>query len=213
MMKRQLGVGIPMAFQFSIIAIGSIIMQTALNTFGSKMVAAFTAANKIEQFSTQAFTALGAGIATYAAQNMGAGRLDRVKKGALTGTVIGCTYALIASTVLVLFGKNLTGLFVSENLAEITGLVDTYLKAVVIFFIPLNFIFVYRNTLQGMGYGMMPVLGGVCELLSRSAAAMVGAALGSYTVVCFAQAAAWISSGIFLFAAYLVIMRKIKRKK
>lgn len=213
MAKRQMGVGLPMAFQFSIIAIGSIIMQTALNTFGSTMVAAFTAANKIEQFATQAFSALGAGIATYSAQNMGAGRLDRVKKGAITGTVIGCSYAVVATTVLVLFGKNLTALFVSENLAEITALVDTYLKAVVIFFIPLNFIFVYRNTLQGMGYAAMPVLGGIMELMCRSAAAIAGALLGSYMLVCFAQAAAWIGSGVFLFIAYLVVMRKIESKR
>lgn len=202
-----------MAFQFSIIAIGSIIMQTALNTFGSTMVAAFTAANKIEQFATQAFSALGAGIATYAAQNMGAGKLDRVKKGAVTGTIIGCTYAIAATTVLVLYGKNLTALFVSENLAEITALVDTYLKAVVIFFVPLNFIFVYRNTLQGMGYALMPVVGGIMELLCRSAAAIAGALLGSYMIVCFAQAAAWIGSGVFLFIAYLVVMKKISVKK
>lgn len=209
---NQVKVGIPMALQFSITAIGSIIMQSCLNIFGSVTVAAFTAASKAEQFASQAFMALGTCMATYCAQNTGARDLPRLKRGCFIGTVAGCVYAVVVGLVIVLFGKYTTGLFVSDNLDEITALVDVYMKCVGGFFIPLNFIFIYRNALQGMGYGFLPMCAGIAELAGRGIVAVIGAHMHSYLVVCLSHAAAWICAGALLFVVYLIVIRRAERE-
>ena len=205
---NQIKVGVPMALQFSITAIGSIIMQSCLNIFGSVTVAAFTAASKIEQLATQAFVAIGTCMATYCAQNTGARDIYRLKRGCFIGTVSGCVYAVVVGLVLMFFGKHITGLFVSDNLEEITGLVDIYMKCVGGFFIPLSFIFIYRNALQGMGYGFLPMCAGIAELVGRGIVAVIGANIGSYLVVCLSHAAAWICAGALLFIVYVTVIRK-----
>ena len=208
---NQIRVGIPMALQFSITAIGSIIMQSCLNIFGSVTVAAFTAASKVEQLATQAFMAIGTCMATYCAQNTGARDIKRLKRGYFIGTVSGCVYAVVVGVGLIFFGKYLAALFVSDNLDEITGLVDTYMKCVGGFFIPLNFIFIFRNGLQGMGYGFLPMTAGIAELIGRGIVAVIGAKLGSYLIVCLSHAAAWICAGLLLLVLYIVIIRRIEK--
>lgn len=210
--KIQIRVGIPMALQFSITAIGSVIMQSCLNIFGSITVAAFTAASKVEQLATQAFMAIGTCMATYCAQNTGARNVKRLKRGYFIGIVSGCIYAVAVGAVLAIWGKYMAALFVSDNLDEITGLVDIYMKCVAGFFIPLNFIFIFRNGLQGMGYGLLPMSAGIAELAGRGIVAVIGAKIGSYTVVCLSHAAAWICAGLLLVILYLIVIRKTERE-
>ena len=173
LVKIQLGVGLPMALQYSITAIGSMMMQSALNILGSLVIAGFTAGSKIEQLVTQAYVALGTTMATYCAQNMGAGKVDRIRKGFKSSTMIGIVYSLIAGALIMTVGKYLTPLFLSENVTEIMGYVDTYLKCVAAFFIPLTIVNVYRNGIQGMGYGLLPMMAGVAELIGRGVVAIV----------------------------------------
>ena len=122
--RWQMKIGFPMAFQYSITAIGTIVVQASLNILGSVAVAGFSAANKIEQLFNQAYVALGTTMATYCAQNMGAGELDRIRKGFRSGNGIGIIYAVVTGAVVFFAGKYMTGLFVSENVGVITNYVD-----------------------------------------------------------------------------------------
>lgn len=206
--KHQMRIGFPMAFQYSITAIGTIIVQTALNSLGSVAAAGFAAASKIEQIVTQAYIALGTTMATYCAQNMGARKTERVRKGFRAAVGMGTVYA-VATGVLVAFGgKYVTPLFVSSNIDVIMGYVDTYLKCAGIFFIPLMIVNVYRNGIQGMGYGILPMTAGIAELAGRSGAAAVGTYLGSFTGICLANPTAWVLAGALLLGMYAWIMKR-----
>lgn len=206
--KWQLKIGIPMALQFSITAVGTIVVQSALNILGSVAVAGFAAANKIEQIVTQAYVAIGTTMATYCAQNTGARKLDRVKAGFCSAAWIGMVYAVITGAVIIFAGKYMTVLFVSENVKEITAYVDIYLKCVGLSFIPLVFVNVFRNGIQGMGFGMLPMLAGVAELIGRSAAALTASHYGSYAGICLASPAAWLLAGALLVCMYFFIMKR-----
>ncbi len=153
--KLQLGLGLPMALQYSITAIGTIMVQSALNSLGSTLVAAFTAASKIEQVVTQAYVALGTAMATFCAQNMGAGKISRIRRGFKDATLMGIVYSLFAALLVVTVGKYMTYLFISEEIETILPSVDIYLKCVAAFFIPLTVVNLYRNGLQGMGFGFL----------------------------------------------------------
>ena len=136
LLKNQIAIGIPMALQYSITAIGTMMVQSSLNILGSTLVARFryTAASKIEQVVTQAYVAMGTTMATYGAQNMGAGDVPRIRQGFKSCTFIGIIYSFIAATLVMTVGKYMTYLFVSEDVALIMGSVDVYLKCVGIFF-------------------------------------------------------------------------------
>ena len=209
---KQIGVGIPMGLQYSITAIGSMMVQSALNMLGSYAVAAFTAGSKIEQIFSQAFVAQGTASATYNAQNIGAGKLDRVRKGFRASHLIGCVYCAIVGTFLFYFGKNFAYLFISDNIAEVLPMVDTYLKCVALFFIPLYFVNVLRNGIQGMGYGLLPMMSGVAELAGRGITAMIAAQKNSYVGTCMASPMAWIFATTLLWIMYFYVMKDMAKK-
>ncbi len=210
--KTQLKIGFPMALQYSITAIGTIMVQSALNMLGSLVVAAFTAASKIEQLVTQAYVALGTTMATYCAQNTGAGEYERIKHGFRAANVFGFAYAVALGIPLMFFGKYLTNMFISENINEIIPNVDIYLKCVGAFFIPLSMVNSYRNGIQGMGYGLLPMCAGVAELVARGVVAVIAALCSSYVGICFASPAAWIFAGGLLLVMYICIMHSKKIK-
>lgn len=212
LMKIQLAVGFPMALQNSITAIGTMMVQTALNMLGSTLVAAFTAASKIEQVVTQAFAAIGTTMATYCAQNMGAGKVTRIRQGFRSATLISCIYAVAAGILIMFAGKYMTYFFVSGNAEEIMGAVDVYLKCVGIFFIPLAVIFLYRSGIQGMGYGILPMMAGVAELVGRAIVAVIAAGQKSYVGVCMASPVAWVFAAVLLLGMYFYIMKHDMRK-
>ena len=212
LVKIQLGVGFPMALQYSITAIGSMMMQAALNLLGSLAIAGFTAGSKIEQLVTQAYVALGTTMPTYCAQNTGAGKVDRIRKGFRSSTSIGIVYSVAAGAVIMFVGKYLTPLFLSENIAEIMNYVDIYLKCVGAFFIPLTIVNVYRNGIQGMGYGILPMMAGVAELIGRGVVAIIAARYHSYFGVCMASPAAWILAGGLLLVMYAHVIRQSEKR-
>ena len=206
--KMQVGIGIPMALQYSITAIGTMMVQSALNMLGSMAVAAFTAASKVEQIATQAYVALGTTMATYCAQNMGAGKIDRIRKGFRTSTWIGVVYSLIFGLLTAFFGKYLTYLFVSSDVQTLMGQVDIYLKCASLFFIALTIVNVYRNGIQGMGYGVLPMMAGVAELLGRGIVALAAGMNKSYLLACLASPVAWVFAGVLLFFMYRIVMKQ-----
>lgn len=212
LLRMQLAIGFPMALQFSITAIGTMMVQTALNALGSIHVAAFTAANKIEQIISQMYVALGTTMATYSAQNMGAGKVMRIRKGFRSATVISFVYSLVFGLITFFWGYHLTGLFVSENLDSVVGLVNIYLQCVAIFFIPLAVVNIYRNGIQGMGFGLMPMMAGVAELIGRGVVAVIASRHQSYLGICLASPAAWVLAGGLLLIMYWYIIKLLQRK-
>lgn len=212
LLRKQIQIGIPMALQYSITAIGTMMVQSSLNILGSTLVAAFTAASKIEQVVTQAYVALGTTIATYGAQNMGAGNIPRIRKGFCASTIIGILYSFAAAALVMTVGKYMSYLFVSEDVALIIDSVDIYLKCVGAFFIPLTIINIYRNGIQGLGYGLLPMMAGVAELIGRGIVAVIAARQRSYLGVCLASPAAWVLAAALLLVMYFYIM-KVDLKK
>lgn len=211
MIKIQLGLGIPMALQYSITAVGTMMVQASLNILGAMSVAAFTAASKIEQLITQAYVALGTTMATYCAQNIGAGEIKRIRKGFRSATILGSIYGIVMAIPMMTVGKYMVYFFVSENVSEIMTQADIYLKCVGIFLIPLTIVNVYRNGIQGMGYGLLPMMAGVAELIGRGTVAIVAAQQKSYIGACLASPAAWIFASIILLTMYVRIMKKQER--
>ena len=210
--KNQLRIGVPMALQYSITAIGTMMVQSSLNILGSTLAAAYTAAGKIEQVVTQAYVAMGTTMATYAAQNMGAGSVKRIREGFKACTVIGVVYSFVAAGFIMTVGKYMTYLFVSEDVDIIMNSVDIYLKCIGIFFIPLAVVNIYRNGIQGLGYGLLPMMAGVAELIGRGVVAVIAGAKRSYPGVCLAGPAAWVLAGGLLIVMYYFIMNVNMRK-
>ena len=211
---QHLAVGLPMAFQFSITAIGTMVIQSALNLLGSTAVAAFTAGSKIDQFATQPLMSLGVAVATYTAQNYGAGRFDRIKKGVKCSTLIACVCGVVGAFIVITFAKPLVAMFVGSGQDEVMALSKEYLVLNGIFYVILGLLFVYRNALQGIGSSMIAFFGGVWELVMRSLVAFVLVAYLKFAAVCIASPVAWIGATAWLMIAYFIIIkRKIKSIK
>ncbi len=206
---NQLGIGVPMALQFSITAVGTILVQAALNMFGSTAVAAYTAACKVEQLVTQPYSAMGMTMATYGAQNRGVNDIERIRKGTRIANGMSAVYSIVVYGVVVLLLPYLIRLFIGGETTEVLNYAKNYIYICGACFIPLGMIFIFRNVLQGCGYSLMPMLGGVVELLSRSVFAYMAVKQASYNGVCMANGITWLVTGIFLAIAYLIIIRRM----
>ena len=205
---RMLSIGIPMALNYSITAIGTMILQSAVNVFGSSTVAAFTAASKVSSIATQTFPTLGTAMATYCGQNLGAGKYNRIYQGMRQAFYLCFVAAAIAALICCCAGPFMLKWFISNPSTETMSAAMQYLYAISGFMIPLGWIFIYRNGLQGLDHGFIPMLSGVVELVSRFTVIAVAAKPCGYLGVCFADPAAWLVTGIMLLIAYLVWKRQ-----
>ena len=210
MAKILCGIGIPMGLQYSITAIGSVILQTAVNGLGSLYVAAISAGNKLTLFFTCPFDALGATMATWAGQNVGAGKIDRVKEGVKYALLIGCVYAVAAFVILTLFSKYLALLFLDADEVSTIGNVSLFLFGNSLFYIALVFVNVVRFSIQGMGFSTFAILAGVFEMFARTFAGMCLVPIFGYPAACFASPMAWIAADIFLIPAFLHCIKRLK---
>ena len=208
---QHLRVGLPMAFQFSITAVGVMVLQAALNQFGSTAVAGFTAATKIENLATQALVTLGATKATYAAQNYGAGNAARIRQGVHRSILLALGFSVVGGSLVIAFCEPLVVLFLGEKDAQVVQYAQTYLNIVGPFFFILGLLFIFRNTLQGMGFGGIPVLAGVSELVARVVAAAWLAKVWGYSGVCAASSVAWVLATTLLVAGYWATMSRIQK--
>lgn len=213
--SRHMKIGAPMAFQFSITAIGVIVLQGALNKFGPNVIAAYTAANKVEQLIAVAAGSFGVVMANYAGQNYGAKRIDRIRAGTTAGTILTLGFSVISMLIAFIFPEPLTSLFVeagSAEYAEVLQYSKEYLFVTAIFYPPLFLIFIYRNVLQSIGKTFMPLMGGFFELIARSVCAFTLPLLWGYAGICLAGPVAWLSAAIPLMISYMVIIRRIQRE-
>lgn len=212
--KPQLAAGIPMALQFAITASGTMIMQSAINLFGSEAVAAYTAAGKLQNILTQGMVAMGQTMATYGGQNYGCCNLKRIRSGVHAALFAEFIYSMIASATMILLLKPCLHLFFSGDV-DMNAMIPwatTYSYMCALFFLPLCTIFIFRNIMQGCGYGFLPMMGGVAELIARLVVSMLSMKLLSYRLACFADPAAWIAAAVFTGVSYLYVMRQIEKE-
>ena len=211
--RYLLALGIPMGLQFSITAIGTIIVQGAVNIYGSVYMAGFSAAGKLQNIIVTVFVAFGATMATFVGQNRGAGKMDRVKEGMKYTQIMVLIWSVITMIIMFFFGKYMTWLFIDKSPTDVINVSVTYFHTVFWAYPFLGSIFLYRNGLQGLGYGLVPMLGGVFELVARSAIVMFVAGKTSFAGVCLADPAAWIAALIPLIPCYIYVMQKWSRGK
>lgn len=209
--KKLLSIGVPMALQFSITAVGSIILQTAVNTLGSGVVAAVTAANKIQMIVTQPMETLGITMATYGGQNLGAGKIDRIQKGFRQSILLSLVYCVVACLLVSFLGYYAALLFISSNETVILSQVVQFMRINGIFYPLLGVLFIMRNTLQGLGFSVLPMLAGACELLARSSVAFCLVGVFGFSAICFANPAAWIAADILLVITWFMKMHALKK--
>lgn len=210
--KVLCGMGIPMGLQYSITAIGSVILQTAVNSLGSLAVAAVATGSKVSLFFCSPFEALGGTMATYAGQNVGARKLERVKEGLLCACKIGFVYSAIAFVVLYAFGDEIALLFMDAGETEIIGRVHRFLICNSAFYFALTLVNVVRFTIQGMGFSVFAILAGVCEMFARSAVGFVLVPMLGFGPVCFGNPSAWVAADLFLIPAFGFCLKKLKSK-
>lgn len=210
--SHMLYIGIQMALNYSITAVGTMIFQASVNVFGSQVVAAFTAASKVNNIATQTMPTLGTAAATYCGQNLGAGKYERIFKGmkACFWICIGC--ALSAAAINCLVGPHMIGWFISSPSAKDMDYAMRYLHIASAFMLPLAWIFAYRNGLQGLNKGLVPMLSGIMELVARVLAIAILVKPFGYIGVCYADPAAWLSTGILLIVTYYIWEFRTKRK-
>lgn len=210
---KHLKIGVPMGLQFSVTAVGIIIVQSAINVFGSIVIASYTASSKVLQLVMQPSISFGVTIATYAGQNLGAGRFDRIKNGMKIMNKVSIVTSLIAGAVLIFLGKYFVTLFIENPTPEIFSYAQQVFNYSAVFFIPLGFIFVYRNVLQGMGESFVPMMAGVYELVARSIVAFTLPKFIGFTGICLSDPVAWIAAAVPLMITYYRKMKKIENKK
>lgn len=203
--------GIPMGLQYSITAIGSVILQTAVNMLGSVAVASIAAASKIGLFFCCPFDAMGSTMATYAGQNVGAGKLERISMGIKSTCVLGLVYSVAAFGALTVFGTTIALLFVDASETLILQNVRWFLMINSAFFFPLALVNIVRFTIQGMGFSRFAILAGVCEMAARSIVGLGFVPVFGYIAACFASPIAWVCADLFLIPAYLYVMKKMRK--
>ena len=209
---RHLKIGIPMALQFSITALGLVTVQGALNTLGATVIAAYTASSKALQLVMQPAVTYGVTMATYCGQNLGAKRYDRIKDGVNKAAIISIVTSLIAGFVLIAFGTQFVKLFIDNPDTQILAYSKQVLDISGIFFIPLGLIFIYRTALLGIGESFVPMMAGVAELGARALVAFTLPSFLGFFGICLADPVAWIAASIPLGVYYYMTIKKLLAK-
>lgn len=212
MMGVLCGMGAPMGLQYSITAIGSVILQSATNTLGSVAVASVTAATRIANFLSCPFEALGTTMATYGGQNVGARRLERIAVGLKDGIKLGFSYSAIAMVFIIIFGKYLALLFVDATEVEIIENVRMYLLFNTAGYCLLTLVNLVRFMIQGIGFSKFAVFAGVLEMIARSVVAFMLVPILGFTGICLGNIAAWIAADLFLIPAYFHVIKVLRER-
>jgi len=210
--KRLLGMGIPMGLQFSITAIGSVVIQTAINGLGTVAVASVAAASKLCNLFYCVIDALSTTMATFSGQNVGARKVYRIHEGLKTATVIGGVYSVIVFLVAWLFGPALLTLFVSAAETEVIALGHEYLLFNTVPYFFLLMVNLLRFSIQGMGFTRAAMFAGVAEMIARTLVAVVLVPLMGFPGACCANPVAWIAADLFLFPCYLHVSKRLAQQ-
>lgn len=212
MIWQLITMGVPMGLQYSITAIGSMVMQSANNSLGSVYISGFTAGMRIKQFAMCPFDAIATAVSVFAGQNLGAGKTDRVKAGLVRGIAVAVAYGIVSGLVLILFGRTLSMLFIDSSETAILDASAKYLRCLGCFYWALGFLNVCRMTTQGLGYSGRAVLSGVMEMAARIAVSVFFVGTYGFTAICFADQTAWIAACIYIVPMCIHCVRKAEKK-
>lgn len=210
--QEHLNVGIPAAVQFSVLGIGILIIQSVCNSFGSNVIAAFTAALRIEQIATMPMISFGIALAAFTAQNFGAKEIKRIKQGVKRGSVINIILSFIMAFIMRYYGGDIVRSFIGSSSPEVIRIAHDYLWISTLFYFFLGQIFIFRNTLQGMGRPLIPLTSSCAELLVRSYAAVYLAVKYGYLGIFYAGPIAWVTASIVVALGYVINIKKTDKK-
>ena len=209
--KRLAYIGFPMGFEYSVSAIGAVIMQDAINLLGSTAVAAQTAGEKIRQMFTLPMESVGMAMATYVGQNHGAHRTDRIQQGIKDGCTIQLTYCVAAWVVIFFVKPYAVGLVLGDADPAVTAGAIQYLAIMSLLFCFHGLLMIFRNTLQGLGYSVQAIISGVGELIGRSLGGLLAVKTGlGYVGICLSNPFAW---GLAMLYCMFMVRRILKREE
>ena len=204
-----LQMGLPTGLQFSITAIGSMVMQSANNGLGGDYVSAFTAGAKLKQFTMCPFDAIATSVSVFCSQNYGAGKIDRIHKGLRQGIAVGVGYGLFAGLILIFAGRPLSMIFVSKDASGVLDASAKYLRCMGYFYWSLGILNVTRMVTQGLGHSGRAFFSGVMEMIARTIVSLGFVETFGYTAICFADQTAWISACCYIAPTCLYCLKKI----
>lgn len=203
-------IGVPMGLQFSITAIGSIMLQSANNALGSACVAAFTAAMRIKMFVMCPLDSLGMAMATYSGQNYGAGRPDRIWMGIRSAIVLTVEYSVAIAVIMWAFADKFALLFISPDETEIMKDTVLFLHINTSFFVLLGLLCILRYSIQGAGYTRLAMFSGVSEMIARVLVSLILVPELKFLGVCLGDPTAWLAANLFLIPAFCYVYRRLK---
>jgi len=210
-LAEHLRLGLPMGFQASIIAIGTLAVQVALNRLGAADVAAYTTASRVDGLAVALLMSLGLATSMFVAQNHGGGRPDRIRRGVVQATWLALGAAVVLGALLILFGAGIVRLFVGEGSDEVVDLAALMLVINGATYGALAVLFILRGALQGLGHTMIPTVTGVVELFARTGAAVVLGAFFGFVGVAWSNPLAWFGAVVILIPAYVRAHRELGR--
>lgn len=206
-------IGVPMGLQFSITAIGSILLQSAVNTLGAVYVSAFAAATKVKQLAMCPYDGFATASATFGSQNLGAGNLKRIREGLKSGIIISVIYSIAIGIVLIFAGSKIALIFVSGSETEVLGYAQQLLTCAGFFYFFLAFLNCTRLTIQGLGYSAIAMCAGLSELLARGLMSVFVIPRFGYTAVCFTDQTAWIAATAVVMPVFFAIMKRLEKRQ
>ncbi len=210
--KELLIMGIPTGLQFSITAIGSMVMQSANNGLGSVYVSGFTAGMRIKQFTMCPFDAFATAASVFCSQNLGAGQAKRIKQGLLQAIAVAVGYGLIAGLIMILFGRPLSMIFVKKSAVDVLDASAKYLRCMGFFYWSLGILNVARMVTQGLGYSGRAIFSGVTEMAARIIVSLGFVGTFGFTAICFADQTAWVTATIYILPTCLYCVKKSTAK-
>ncbi len=208
--RQLIFVGVPMGLQFSITAIGSIMLQSANNALGTACVAAFTAAMRIKMFFLCMLESLGIAMATFCGQNYGAGKPERIWTGVKAASLMMIVYVAAVAIILWGFSEKFVLLFVDPSETEIIADAALFLHISVSFFPVLGLLCILRYSIQGAGYTKLAMFSGVSEMIAWILVSVVAVPLWGFWAVCFGDPTAWVFADAFLIPAFIYVYRRLR---
>ena len=208
----HLRIGLPMGFQTSIIAIGAVILQVALNNLGPVAVASYAASQKVDSLALMPMMSFGMAMAAYTAQNYGARKFHRISEGVKKCVYMSVGFAIVMGIINALFGPWLVGMFVTEEAEQVVEYGSMYLLIQGSCYWVLALLFIFRSVLQGIGQSVVPTFAGIMELLMRAGAALILCEMWGYLGACWASPLAWIGSALPLMIAFYFTRKSFIRK-
>ena len=203
--------GVPMGLQFSITAIGSIMLQSSNNALGTECATAFTAAMRIKMFFICAYENLGVALATYCGQNLGAKKFDRIRAGLKDGLLMMLVYSVVTFLILWFFARDISTLFIYAEETQILDYSEQFLRLSCCCYVFLGTLCVFRYSLQGVGKTKLSMWSGVSELVARVLVSLFVVPAIGFLGVCIGDPAAWVAADCFLIPAFLVVLKRLSR--